>query len=154
MATIRTTAKRNPITGNPAPAYTKGKQSNFAGTDRKREPEYMQVNTRDRMNAEKQANKDLNKSLNAGIPTKGQMRRGERSKITEAKKFERKYRRSRGIPSKFEAAITKAAQKTFKYGKYDTGGKKNMDGDKSNRQTTNAPGQRSQNKSCKIKMRK
>jgi len=80
MATMKTTAKRNPITGYPAPAYTKGKQSNFAGTDRKREPEYMQVNTRDRMNAEKQANKDLNKSLNAGIPTKGQMRREERGR--------------------------------------------------------------------------
>lgn len=40
MATIKTTAKRNPITGDPvpSPAYTKGKQSNFAGTDRKREP--------------------------------------------------------------------------------------------------------------------
>ena len=40
MATIKTTAKRNPITGDPipAPSYTKGRGSNFAGTDRKREP--------------------------------------------------------------------------------------------------------------------
>jgi len=81
MATIKTTAKRNPITGDPVPvpAYARGRQTNFAGTDRKREPltsgpgsgpAPAPVSKRE---ARKSA-RALNKTLNEGIKKEGRVK--------------------------------------------------------------------------------
>ena len=119
---MRTTAKRNPITGDPV------NNSSFpgsTGSEREKRKNAAGTLTRKQNKAINQGvDKQTGKIQYKGIPTKGEVRREERSKIKEGKKFDRQYRRSRGIPSKFDAAITKAVQKTFKYGKYDTGGKK------------------------------
>ena len=106
MATMKTTAKRNPITGEPvpAPAYARGKSKNFAGTDRKREPLPLgTVNDspfpgstgskrEQRKNAANTLTNRQNRAINngidpetgkikrKGIPTTGEMRREERQK--------------------------------------------------------------------------
>ena len=133
----------------PAPAYTKGNSSNFAGTDRKRESEYMQVNTRERLGAEKQADKDLNKSLNAGIPTKGDMRREDRQSVRASKQADKPYQETR------KEGVYKVADKVDKFlgiGKYnrDTGGKKNMNmGGNKSKLCVDKPGQKKQDEDCK-----
>lgn len=133
----------------PVPAYAQGRSTNFAGTDRKREPEYIQVNTRERLGAEKQADKDLNKSLNAGIPTKGDMRREDRQSVRASKQADKPYRESR------KEGIYKVADKVDKFvgiGKYnrDKGGKKNMDmGGNRSKVSVDKAGQRKQDADCK-----
>jgi hypothetical protein len=77
MATIKTTAKRNPITGDSVsgtPAYAKGRQTNFAGTDRKREPLTSgpgKGTTPVSKREARQSARALNKNLNEGIKKEG-----------------------------------------------------------------------------------
>jgi hypothetical protein len=135
---------------DPVPAYAKGRNTNFAGYDRKREPEFMQVNTRERLGAEKQAEKDLNKSLNAGIPTKGDMRREDRQSVRDSKKADKPYRESR------KEGIYKVADKVDRFlgiGKYDRGSmKKNMDmGGNRSKMNVDKQGQKKQDTDCKAK---
>jgi len=84
MATMKTTAKRNPITGDPV------NNSSFPGsTGSKREQRKNASGTLTR-----RQNNAINKGVNPqtgeiqykGIPTKGEMRREDRQKIRESRK--------------------------------------------------------------------
>lgn len=81
MATIKTTAKRNPITGDPV------NDSPFPGsTGSKREQRKNAANTltRKQNNAiNKGVDPETGKVKYKGIPTKGEMRREERQQIRE-----------------------------------------------------------------------
>lgn len=148
---MKTTAKRNPITGDPA------NNSSFPGsTGSKREQRKNASGTLTR-----RQNNAINKGVNPqtgkieykGIPTKGEMRREERQQVRASKKADKPYRESR------KEGIYKVADKVDRFlgvGKYDRGSmKKNMGGGgNAKRQTSKAPGQRSQDRDCKIKMRK
>ena len=144
---MRTTAKRNPITGEPvpAPAYARGTSKNFAGTDRKRESMSDGFYTAGERNAKMKADKALVKQLDDSFRADQKRYKTEAATKEKAEKIvAKKDRKNQRI---YEQARKGRSRGTS------GGGKKNMDGDKSNRQRTNAPGQRSQNRDCKIKMR-
>jgi hypothetical protein len=83
MATIKTTAKRNPITGDPV------NDSPFPGsTGSKREQRKNAANTltnRQNRAINNGIDPETGKILHKGIPTKGEMRREERQKIRSFK---------------------------------------------------------------------
>lgn len=152
------------------PDYTKGKQSNFAGYDRKREPvipetkSTVKTATTEVSTARKAApvqNKTMLEKRMAkyGIeptaPVKGRsasmQREIDRNKIKMAKdriKAEKLQERNAN-PTKFDTFVMKTLHK----GKYDKGGKKNMDmgGDK-RKICVDKTGQKTQDAECKISM--
>jgi hypothetical protein len=117
MATIKTTAKRNPITGDPSPlpAYARGSQTNFAGTDRKRTPGSDGLYTAGERNAKMQSDKALVKQLDDSF------RASEKSKKTEARTKE-KEKNSAYRTEKKDANQLQRDIKMTKRGKFDNGG--------------------------------
>jgi len=117
MATIKTTAKRNPITGDEVsvPAYARGRQTNFAGTDRKRTPDSDGFYNAGERNAKMQSDKALVKQLDDSF------RASEKSKKTEARTKE-KEKNSAYRTEKKDANQLQRDIKMTKRGRFDNGG--------------------------------
>jgi hypothetical protein len=151
MATIKTTAKRNPITGDTV------NNSSFPGsTGSKREQRKNAAGTltRRQNNAINQGVGKQNGEIQyTGIPTKGEMRREERRQVRASKKADKPYREMR------KEGIYKVADKVDRFlgiGKYDRGSmKKNMDmGGNRSKVKVDKAGQKKQDTECKMKMGK
>ena len=89
---MRTTAKRNPITGDPV------NNSSFpgsTGSEREKIKNAAGTLTRKQNKAINQGvDKQTGKIQYKGIPTKGELRREERRRIKEGKKFDTNYRQA------------------------------------------------------------
>ena len=146
--------------------YTKGRQSNFAGYDRKREPVIPETKTTTtgastaRGAAPVQAKTRLESRMDkygieATAPVKGRsasmQREIDRNKIKMAKdRIKAQERQERNAnPTKFDTFV----MKTLGTGKYDKGGKKNMDmGGNRSKVCVDKAGQKSQDAGCQISM--
>jgi hypothetical protein len=108
MATMRTTAKRNPITGEPVPvpAYARGRSTNFAGTDRKRTPDSNGFYNAGERNAKMKADKALVKSLDDSFKASQKSQKAEvkTKKKEENKAFREKKQDARQLQKDIKAS--------------------------------------------------
>ena len=153
MAKIKTTAKRNPITGDEVlvPAYARGRQTNFAGTDRKRESVSQQGFDSGMKKSDKADEKALMKDLNTWSRGKAkEMRKEDRVKSRES----RKYTRKTTTPGKDK--LNDTVNKVLGRGKYDRGNMgKNMSlGGNKSKLCVDKAGQKSQDENCSMEMSK
>jgi len=148
MATIKTTAKRNPITGD---AVNNSSFPGSTGSKREQRKNAAGTLTRRQNNAINQGvDKQTGEIQYKGIPTKGEMRREERQQVRASKKADKPYREMR------KEGVYKVADKVDRLlgrGKYDRGSmKKNMDmGGNRSKVKVDKAGQKKQDADCKAK---
>jgi len=133
----------------PAPAYTKGKNSNFAGYDRKRESVSQQGFDSGMKKSDQADEKALMNDLNTWSRGKAkEMNKEDRVKSRESKQYERRTT-TKGLDK-----VNHFLDKTLGRGKYDRGSmKKNMDmGGNRSKLCVDKAGQKSQEEGCKIEM--
>ena len=130
------------------PAYTKGRQSNFAGYDRKRESVSQQGFDSGMKKADQAADKAVMKDIDSFAKGKAkEMKKEDRVKSREAKQYERRTT-TKGLDK-----INNFVDKTLGRGKYDRGSmKKNMDmGGNRSKLNVDKAGQKKQDTDCKAK---
>jgi len=170
MATIRTTAKTNPITGdpkaNPLPAYARGRQTNFAGADRKRTPDSEGLYNAGERTAKMRFNQELVKKVDDSFKAdqkrykdeEKSKKREQKSNWKSGKKDERSLKRAvnqargNGPLRKLDMWLGDVLNVPERRNRRNAG-KKNMDtgGDKS-KLCVDKSGQKTQDADCKIKM--